>query len=92
MKVKIFATLRQVAGTKETDIEVAPGETVGDLLKRLVERYPKLKGRLFDEAGELQKSIHVFIRGRDIRLKEGLDTVIEEGDELALFPPVAGGT
>jgi len=33
----------------------------------------------------------LYNQPRNIRLEEGLDTVLEEGDYLAIFPPVAGG-
>lgn len=91
MKVRLFATLRQVAGTKEVEVDLEAGETVGHALKRLVELHPNLKERIFDERGDLQRSIIILLKGRNIRLEEGLDTVLGEGDYLAIFPPVAGG-
>lgn len=91
MKVRLFATLRQVAGTKEVEVDLEAGETVGHALERLVELHPNLKERIFDERGDLQRSIIILLKGRNIRLEEGLDTILEEGDYLAIFPPVAGG-
>ncbi len=91
MNVRLFATLRQVAGTKEVEVDLEAGETVRHALERLVELRPNLKVLIFDERGDLQRSIIVLLKGRNIRLEEGLDTVLGEGDYLALFPPVAGG-
>jgi len=91
MKVRLFATLRQVAGTKEVEVDLEAGETVRHALERVVELRPNLKERIFDERGELQRSVIILLRGRNIRLEEGLDTVLGEGDYLALFPPLAGG-
>lgn len=91
MKVRLFATLRQAAGAKEVEVDLEAGETVRHALERLVELHPKLKERIFDEKGNLQRSIIILLKGRNIRLEEGLDTVLGEGDYLALFPPVGGG-
>jgi len=91
MKVRLFATLRQVAGAKEVEVDLEAGETVRHALDRLVQLQPNLKERIFDERGDLQRSIIVLLKGRNIRLEEGLDTVLGEGDYLAIFPPVAGG-
>jgi molybdopterin synthase sulfur carrier subunit len=91
MKVKLFATLRQVAGAKEVEVDLEAGETVRHALESLIELYPNLKEGIFDERGDLQRSIIILLKGRNIRLEEGLDTVLGEGDYLAIFPPVAGG-
>lgn len=91
MKVRLFATLRQVAGAKEVEVDLEAGETVRHALERLVQLHPILKERIFDEKEDLQRSIIILLKGRNIRLKEGLDTVLGEGDYLAIFPPVAGG-
>lgn len=91
MKVRLFATLRQVAGAKEVEVDLETGETVRHALERLVHLQPNLKERIFDEKGGLQRSIIILLKGRNIRLEEGLDTVLGEGDYLAIFPPVAGG-
>ncbi len=91
MKVRLFATLTQVAGAKEVEVDLEAGETVRHALERLVELRPNLKELIFDERGDLQRSIIILLKGRNIRLEEGLDTVLGEGDYLALFPPVAGG-
>jgi molybdopterin synthase sulfur carrier subunit len=91
MKVRLFATLRQVAGTKEVEVDLEAGETVGHALERLVELHPNLKDQIFDETGDLQRSIIILLKGRNIRLEEGLETVLGEDDYLAIFPPVAGG-
>lgn len=91
MKVMLFATLREVAGAKEVEVDLEAGATVRHALERLVDLYPNLKEEIFTERGALQRSVIILLRGRNIRLEGGLDTVLGEDDYLAIFPPVAGG-
>ncbi len=32
-----------------------------------------------------------LVNGRDVRFLGGLDMVLRDGDEVSIFPPVAGG-
>lgn len=89
MRVKIFSTLRSVVGAKEA--EVGAADTVGSVLEELIAVYPALRERILDDDGNLQSSINVLVNGRNIRFLHGLDTTLEESDQLALFPPVGGG-
>ena len=91
MKVRIFATLRSLVGAKELEVDVGAGDTVGNMLDKLTAQYPALRERVLDDDGNLQSSINVFVNGRSIKFLDGLNSPIQEGDRLALFPPVGGG-
>jgi len=86
-RVNLYATLRDLAGTKTLEV---PGETVGEVIARLAERWPELGTEILD-GGAVREGYSVFVNGRDVRYLEGLDTPLSPEDELDLFPPVAGG-
>ena len=67
------------------------GDTVGSALARLVADYPALGQHIFDDDGNLEAYINVFVNGRSMRFLDGLNTSLSEDDVLAIFPPVAGG-
>ncbi|MGQ3411702.1 ubiquitin-like small modifier protein 1 [Natrinema sp. LN54] len=88
---KLFADLAERAGDKHVTVDTAAGDTVGDALEALLEAAPELEGRVLED-GDLRSQINVLRNGTNVLVEEeGLETELEEGDELALFPPVSGG-
>ncbi|ELY74732.1 ubiquitin-like small modifier protein 1 [Natrinema pallidum] len=88
---KLFADLAERAGDKHVTVDAAAGDTVGDALEALLEAAPELEGRVLED-GELRSQINVLRNGTNVLVEEeGMETVLEADDELALFPPVSGG-
>jgi molybdopterin synthase sulfur carrier subunit len=76
-----------VGGSRELE---ARGDTVGDVIDDLVERYPALGGQLLQD-GELASYVNVYLSGEDIRTRDGLDTPVSADESLILLPAMAGG-
>ncbi|MFC6592811.1 molybdopterin converting factor subunit 1 [Deinococcus lacus] len=79
MKITVlfFAHLRQAAGLDSVTVELPSGATVRGL------------------AAELESRLPVSLRGCMAAVNEayaGADTPLQEGDEVAFLPPVAGGS
>ncbi len=91
MRVRLFASVREAAGVREVSIEVGPDTPLRDVVAKLVATYPKLAGKLADENGNLRDAVSIFANGRNVRLMEGLDTRLQGDEDLAIFPPIAGG-
>lgn len=91
MRVKIFATLRQLVGEKEVEVRVDVGDTVGNVLEKLTAEYPALRQHILDDEGNLQRFIIVLVNGRSVKFLDGLKSPIRESDQLALFPLLGGG-
>ncbi len=91
VRVRFFAGYRDLANTKQTEIELSAPATVERMLDALFSRYPRLRPELLDEHSRVREYVAVLVNGRNVRdLMKG-NTPIREGDEIALFPPVAGG-
>ncbi|WP_407354853.1 ubiquitin-like small modifier protein 1 [Methanolobus sp. WCC5] len=89
VNLKLFANLREIAQTSSLTIT---GDTVMDVLLSLVEQYPPLNELIFEqEEMKLRGYINVFLNGNNIKHMEGLDTILNDGDEMGVFPPVSGG-
>ena len=93
MEWRLFANLAEAAGTKRAAVGAGPGDTLGEALDQLLSEYPDLEPLVVDEDGELLEHIRVLRNEADPFVDgDGLETVLEAGDEIALFPPVSGGS
>jgi molybdopterin synthase sulfur carrier subunit len=91
MEIKVYVTLRMKTGQARIDVKAGPGDTVREAIHELLEQYPVLAPDVMANDNELVKHVHVFLNGRNVRLLDGLDTIIQEGQRLDIFPPVGGG-
>ena len=60
-------------------------------IDQLDARFPGFKGRLLDDGGEPRQFVNLFLNDEDVRLGRGLDSPVQESDEIAIVPAVAGG-
>ncbi|MGD2185663.1 MAG: MoaD family protein [Desulfobacterales bacterium] len=96
MKITIrgFLTLREVMGDQST-LELEIGNlTLMELLNELSDMFgERFSEMIFDKAGKgPNEHIRILINGRHYsHIPQKLDTRLQAGDEVALFPPIAGG-
>jgi len=87
--VRIPTPLRSATdGDSTVQVE---GETVDEVLRTLVDRYPDLADNLYNEDDELRRFVNVYVGDEDIRFGDGVDTALSPGDEVSLVPSIAGG-
>ncbi|MEA2054259.1 MAG: MoaD/ThiS family protein [Candidatus Thermoplasmatota archaeon] len=79
IKVKFFSAHREVVGKKEIEIELKEKTGVNEMLKMLMNDYPKLR-KLMDST--ILSLNHNRANGTEL---------LKDGDEVALCPPVGGG-
>jgi MoaD family protein len=78
VRVRLFAALREAAHTSEVE---ASGKTVGEVVDSLSARF----GERFSAVAAVSSFV---VNGE----RAGRATVIADGDEVALLPPVSGGS
>jgi MoaD family protein len=86
--VKIPTQLRVATGG-QSEVEVE-GSNVGEALDAVFAAYGDLRERITQD-GTLRRFVNVYVSGEDIRFQQGLETAINEGDEVTILPAVAGG-
>ena len=75
-----FANLRELVGTKEVSLSIMDNSTVADLKIKVADLYPQL-------------SAHMKTTLVSVNKEYGFDEeIIPAGAEVALFPPVSGGS
>jgi sulfur-carrier protein len=88
--IKIPPVLRaSVGGEKEVG---ASGASVGEVLRTLAASHPATEGQLFSAEGELNRYVNVYLNDEDVRVLDGLNTAVGEGDTLVILPAMAGGS
>lgn len=78
-RVRLFARLSELAGTREAEVEVGEGLTAGAVYELLCRKYPRLSG--------LGEVLRFAVNGEYVSREHP----VVEGDEVALIQPVSGG-
>ena len=77
--VRLFARLRDIAGSSELDREIGPGATIGTVWRDLTRDFPPLAA--------YERTISSAVNADYARM----DQAVGDGDEIAFLPPVSGG-
>jgi len=92
VRIRLYGLLRDAAGrATAVQVDVCEGETVGSLLERLVTKYPRMRPLLFERPGVVVPYVMIVVNGHDVRDGQGLAEPVRLEDDMALFPPSAGG-
>ncbi|MGI8631932.1 MAG: ubiquitin-like small modifier protein 1 [Solirubrobacterales bacterium] len=87
--VKIPPVLRPQTDN-QSEVE-ASGDTVGDVLRSLIDEHAGTEQQLFSTEGELNRYVNVYLNDEDVRLLEGLETSVSGSDTVVILPAMAGG-
>ncbi|HEX3274051.1 MAG TPA: MoaD/ThiS family protein [Gemmatimonadales bacterium] len=69
----------------------ATGETLGEVVAAVAERYPRLAPRLRDADGGPYPFVTYYLNDEDIRFRGGFAAPVREGDEITVVAAIAGG-
>ncbi len=92
IKTRYLAFIREETKKVEEEIDLPLNSTIYEFLDELFKRYGGLRKYLLNSAGELRDGINVALNGDVIpRAKYG-ETILKDGDELVIIPPISGGS
>ncbi|HMJ72405.1 MAG TPA: ubiquitin-like small modifier protein 1 [Solirubrobacterales bacterium] len=87
--IRIPPVLRaQTGGQPEVE---ADGSNVGEVLRALTAAHPATEEQLFGPDGDLNRYVNVYLNDEDVRVLDGLDTAVADGDTVVILPAMAGG-
>ncbi len=87
--IRIPPVLRAQTGG-QPEIE-ADGSNVGEVLRALTTAHPDTESQLFGPDGDLNRYVNVYLNDEDVRVLDGLDTAVSDGDTVVILPAMAGG-
>jgi len=79
VRLLFFATLKDIVGAREMRVELPLGATVSDVLTHLEKKYPRVK--------DYRPVVLTAVNEEYVEQS----TPVQDGDEVAIFPPVSGG-
>jgi len=95
ISVRFFTSLREITNKKEETLKFPEDEkvTVEVVLKMLSQRYgkPFVEYVYERKTGEVRGFLQFLVNGKSATTLNGLETALEDGDVLAILPPVGGG-
>ncbi len=90
--LKFLGALRHSAGRDKVLLDYKPGVSLIDILNLLTRQSQALRRSLLSEEVDQPKpNALILVNGREISVLKGLQTEIEDGDEVVFVPVVHGG-
>jgi molybdopterin synthase sulfur carrier subunit len=90
--VEVYGYLADVAGVKKQTIEIA-GPTVRALLAEMSRTWsPRFMRIVLDENGDLTAQVSIFVNSITINDQQGLETRLQDGDQVVFMQPMEGGS
>ena len=92
MRVKLLGIFRKERGEGHISVKMDSPASVIQIIHKIAESSPGLRRVLIDpELGDPRPNALILVNGREISALEGLETVVEDGDEVVLIPVTHGG-
>ncbi len=93
IKLRFLSTMKELVKKGDEPLEINAQATVKDLLKLLSIRCnSNVTSLLFEEnKTSVRNDILILVNDADIKVLDGLETLLSEGDEVALIPIAHGG-
>ena len=90
--VKFIGALRHAAGTEKLALNCKHDTSLMDLMNEITMELPVLRRNLLDEQLEEPKpNALILVNGKEISVLNGLETRVNDGDEVVFVPVVHGG-
>jgi len=80
LKLRFFASLKDLTGESEMEVELKGETSVREVFQQLKTRFPRL-----------EKYEPVLLVAVNQEYSD-MDSLVAPGDEVSFFPPVSGGT
>jgi len=91
LTLKFIGALRQISGKTQLTVDFQEGMLLKDLIIKISQEMPQLEKTFSDQLNDSRSNALVLINGREISVLDGLETKLNDGDEIVFIPVVHGG-
>ena len=88
VSVKMFATVREAAGTSEC---VLDADDLADLVSKLRRNLGPALSKVLNQSDSDHEGLVILVNGHNVARRNRKAVKFHDGDDVALFPPVSGG-
>lgn len=75
-----------------TQINYSNVKILGDVIKQFISEYgKKIRKSFIDSGGNLVNHVVILVNGRNYMFLEELNTILKDGDQITISPPLVGG-
>ena len=90
ISVYIPSPFRRITANREN--VTVEGSTEGEVLDALERAYPGFANLVYDEEHRVPTHINVYLNNTEIHELDGIETAVQDGDQIAVIPALAGGS
>ena len=90
VRVRFFARFRELLGT-DISVELRTGTTLAVLVADIARRNRDGYDAIFNEHGTFHEYVILMKNKKRVETADAATLLVCDGDEIAVFPPVAGG-
>ena len=92
LTMKFIGALRQISGKKQLSVNFQEGMSLKSLVAEMSQEMPQLQKIFSDQQlNDSRSNALVLVNGREISVLNGLETKLNDGDEIVFIPVVHGG-
>jgi MoaD family protein len=92
LTIKFIGALRHLSGKTQLTINFQEGMSLKELVTKISQQMPKLEKAFSDhQLNDSRSNALILINGREISVLNGLETKLNDGDEIIFVPVVHGG-
>jgi len=86
--IRLPASLASLAETPAIETQAV---SLGEALLELRDRYPRLAPRVCAASGQPHSFVAFYLNAAPVRIRDGLDSRLADGDEITIVTAIAGG-
>lgn len=90
--IRFFGVFRNITGKHKLAIELNDAVLLKEVIKEIAEQMPRLKRALIDpDLEDPRPNTLIMVDGKEISVLNGLETMLEDGDEVVFIPVLHAG-